>query len=116
MATSNATAPDQVSDKADHWSAERVRIAAQATHQIESLLYAFRRELSNADTPDTTLLMSMTVRLKELNSVAMSMLDKDDLRETAEMRGVAEGSHLLDPRASRRSVRTGHSARRPSAR
>lgn len=92
MANANATAPDRMSAKADHWSAERVRVAAQATHQIESLLYAFRRELKDTETPDTTLLMSMTVRLKELNSVAMSMLDNDEVRETAEMRQVVQGS------------------------
>lgn len=92
MATSNATATHRMTAKTGHWSAERVRVAAQATYQIESLLYALRRELNSNDTPDTHLLMSMTVRLKELNSVAMSMLDNDEVRETAEMRVVVQGS------------------------
>ena len=97
MAISNATTNRQTDTAAGHRAAERVRLAAQATHQIESLLYALRRELNHEDaSPDTTLMMSMVIRLKELNSVAMSMLDDDDLRETTEMKDVVWGSWVGD--------------------
>lgn len=98
MATSDATTNRQADTAVGHRAAERVRLAAQATHQIESLLYALRRELNQGeDSPDTTLMMSMVVRLKELNSVAMSMLDDDHLRETTEMKDVVWGSWVGDP-------------------
>lgn len=95
MATSNATAIDQsiAEAGANHWAAERVELASQATHQIESLLYALRRELNEVnDSVDTTLMMTVVIRLKALNSVAMSMLDNDAFRETSEMKKVVLGS------------------------
>ncbi|RZI79911.1 MAG: hypothetical protein EOP38_24100 [Rubrivivax sp.] len=90
-ADSTGSAAPGVERPSNHWSEDRTEIGAQATHQIESLLYALQSQNAEARI-DQHFLHSALVRMKDLNSVAMSMLDQDELRQTAEMEKVVRGS------------------------
>lgn len=82
---------DSSGSAASHWSEERIEIARQASGQVESLLYMLHRESQGTDWSTDAAFESTLVRIKQLNSVMMSMLSNDDLRETKDMRKVVHG-------------------------
>lgn len=67
---------------------ERLRIALAATWQIDAVASLLIKEL-----PDMTECVPLRVlvrRIDELNSVIMSITGGEDLRDTAEMKGVVQ--------------------------
>lgn len=91
MADANVTGLPVLAHKQGHWTEDRIEVASQATHQIEAILCSLRRESQRDETIFLELLTSQLVRLKDLNSVAMSLLDGDHQRETREMQQVVFG-------------------------
>jgi hypothetical protein len=69
----------------------RTRLALEATGQIEALVRMLKREHAADDGTFPEILTTTLRRINELNSVAMSVLDGDDGRETDEMRAVVHG-------------------------
>ena len=75
----------------DHWSEDRIDTACHASYQTEQMLYMLRREAGHGGEINRSLLISTVIRLKELNSVMMSLLTADEGLQTAEMSKVVFG-------------------------
>jgi len=63
--------------------AERLSAALQCTYEIESIAIHLNDHLPTE--PEYMFLRSLVLRIFDLNSVAMSALDKDQTRTTADM-------------------------------
>lgn len=66
--------------------AERLDAALQCAYEIESIAIHLNDHLPTE--PEYMFLRSLVLRIFELNSVAMSALDKDQTRATPDMWGV----------------------------
>ena len=83
MATKKATTTD------------RRRLALDATGQIEAFVGMLKREHTNEDGASfSEILITSLRRIKELNSVVMSVLEGDD-RDVKEMRTVVHGEEAV---------------------
>jgi hypothetical protein len=71
----------------------RTGLAREATAEIESLCTVLLRELSNVG-PEDYALRGMVIRVKDLNSVVMSVVCDDDARDTEEMHHAVHGTWL----------------------
>lgn len=70
--------------------AQRLRIARHATYEAEAIARHLNASLPIRH-PEYQHLRALVVRLFDLNSVVMSVLDDDDCRCIAEMQGVLDG-------------------------
>lgn len=66
--------------------AERLGAALRCTYEVESIAIHLNDHLPTE--PEYMFLRSLVLRMFDLNSVAMSALDKDQTRTTADMWGV----------------------------
>ncbi len=68
---------------------ERADLALRAIYEMETLICMIKREIDNDETSTTEYLLPVFLqRMRDINSVAMSVLGGDDGRETSEMVGV----------------------------
>jgi hypothetical protein len=76
----------------DHWPEERIEIACNASYQTQELLALLNNAgMESGGNIGHCRLLSVLVRLKELNGVVTSVLSEDESRETTEMSKVVFG-------------------------
>lgn len=74
--------------------AARISLAHGASNDIEALVGMMRREIFSEPDQLNAILLNTLMRVRDLNSVVMSVVGGDDDRSTAEMHEVVLGERM----------------------